>query len=59
MFYPQVEYQQPMQFATLGNILGTLLNTNSPVTMTAARIMVDLHVLQATISTTLGGSPGL
>jgi transposase InsO family protein len=49
---------------TVGNILRTILQTDPPHTVTEARALVDsalataMHAMSASISTTLGGSPG-
>lgn len=49
---------------TVGNILRTILHTDPPHTVTEARALVDsalataMHAMRASISTTLGGSPG-
>lgn len=49
---------------TVGNILRTMLHTNPPHTVTAAKEIVDnalataMHAMRASISTTLGAAPG-
>ena len=49
---------------TVGNILRTILHTNPPRTVTKAKELVDsalataMHAMRASVSTTLGASPG-
>ncbi len=49
---------------TIHNVLRTLVHTNSPCNMTQARDIINealatvMHVMQTTIATTIGSTPG-